>query len=376
MSHWRAWVNAVRNGMASTLCVKAPRARPPVIDVVLTKACNLRCRFCISYGALGGERWMSFDLYRRIAAELFPTAVEVRFCSGGEPFLYPQFREALALAASYAVTTSVVSNGTLIDEGTVAWLVQDQTLHHLNVSLDGATATTLERIRVGASFAAIVGNLERLRSVQAAAGARYPRLGIRFVAMRSNVAELPGMVELVARLGAQVLTVAYLNATSEIDAAESLYHDPALAVQAFAAARRQARRVGLRLVLPPPLDQQCKPRRCVQPWRMCQIDPDGAIRCCYKSWRQRLGFFQDGFEAVWRGPHYARLRTTMATATPYFPYCRHCSERRGWNEPAAHDARLYQEDYLIRELSALQVPFNQREAESAAAWAAETETKR
>ena len=111
----RVWANAALNYGEALLRIVQPLSMPVSLDVVLTKACNLRCVFCVSYSSVTGERWMPFELYARIAARLFPTAHNVNFCSGGEPFLYPRIRDALALARRHRTKTVVVSNGMAIN---------------------------------------------------------------------------------------------------------------------------------------------------------------------------------------------------------------------------------------------------------------------
>jgi MoaA/NifB/PqqE/SkfB family radical SAM enzyme len=85
----RAVLNASRNYCEGLFRLAKPRSYPLRLDLVLTKACNLRWIFCISYGALAGPRWMDFELYEQIARTLFPKALKVFFGSGGEPLLEP-----------------------------------------------------------------------------------------------------------------------------------------------------------------------------------------------------------------------------------------------------------------------------------------------
>ena len=90
----KALANVALTYTESWLRLSRPVSLPVILDIALTKACNLRCTFCISYGSLSGNHWLDYGLYERIAAELFPTAWDVQFCSGGEPFLYPKIRAA------------------------------------------------------------------------------------------------------------------------------------------------------------------------------------------------------------------------------------------------------------------------------------------
>ncbi|MDQ7781591.1 MAG: radical SAM protein [Desulfomonilaceae bacterium] len=356
----KAYVNAAVNYCEGLLRLPSPKSYPVNLDIVLTKACNLRCTFCVSYGSLSGEHWMSFDLYERIAETLFPKACAVFICSGGEPFLYPRLRDALKLARRYKTRTTMTSNGMLMNRKAADWLVGDQSLHELCISFDGSRKETLERIRRGANYDLIFSNIERLTALKKRRKAEYPRLWFRFVIMKSNAHELPEMFEICSRLGLYKVVVKYLNVTNDIDFDESLYNHPALAAEVFAEARRRAAEHGVRAELPPLPGRDRSSRRCLNPWQFIQIDTDGFLRFCYNCWRQRIGNFRDGFTSVWRGEDYRRLRSTVDSDDPYYPYCSYCVVRNGYNCESSHFQKLHQEAYVISGLEKWQTPFNER----------------
>jgi len=369
-------VNAALTYAESWLRRPTPIGNPVILDIVLTKACNLRCSFCISYGSPGDAHWLDYGLYERIAADLFPKAWDVQFCSGGEPFLYPHLREALRLAHEHGCKTTVTTNAMLIDDRVANWLVEDQTLDRMWVSFDGATKETLERLRVGARFDKIVGNVRNLVAKRRAAGVRFPLVDMRFVMMRSNVAELPRFLELAAELGVRHVEGRYLNVANDMDLDESLFRHRDLAAEQFALARAAARQTGVSLSLPPLPGEDRGGHRCIKPWEMCQVDVDGSIRFCYKAWRQRLGHFDDGFAAIWRGAHYRRLRETIDSEAPYFPYCQNCVMRVGIDHEFAHDQTSHADDYVIPGLESWQTDFNARDVENRNSFAERKETVR
>ncbi len=364
----KALLNAARVTLAARLRRPAPWGMPASLDIILTKACNLRCVFCISYESLEKAYWMDFALYERLARELFPSTLSIFFCSGGEPLLYPQIREALLLARRYRTLATMTSNGMLLDREVAAWLVEDQSLQELCISFDGAQKQTLERIRRGARFETIVDNIAFLADLKRRRHRAFPRLWFRFAIMRSNAAELPEAVALAARLGLYKVEVKYLNVSGDMDPTESLYHHPQLAAEVFAAARAKAQETGVRLVAPPLPGEGRKPAPCAKPWQFCQIDTDGSLRICYYCWKQRLGFLQDGFASVWNGEHYRRIRASIDAPAPYYPYCAHCVMRHGPDAPEAHNRTLHEEAYAIPGLEQLQSSFNERSQENVASF--------
>ena len=362
----RAYFNALI-GYAGLFCRAArPYSLPWKLDLVLTKACNLRCTFCISYESLGSVRWMDFALYERIARTLFPSAHSVFFCSGGEPLLYPRIRDALRLARDYRTSTTMVSNGTLLNRETARWMVADRSLHDLFISFDGAKKETLERIRRGANFETILGNIDFLSVLKKKQGISSPRLSFHYIVMKSNAEELPDIFRICSQYGVERVKVGCLNVTENMDVRESLFFHQELAADVFAESRRRAREWGVQLQLPalPGPVAVGRGNRCPYPWQFTMIEPDGSVRFCYHAWRQRLGFFGDEFMSIWRGDNYQKIRRTVNSREPYYPYCRYCSVRVGPHLESSHNQMLHAESYIIPGLEHLQTHFNDRSEEN------------
>ena len=62
-------------------------------------------------------------------------------------------------------------------------------------------------VRLGAELPRVLANLARLRELRDAAGQTRPQIGIAFVAMRRNLADLPAVVRLGLELGAKQFSV-------------------------------------------------------------------------------------------------------------------------------------------------------------------------
>lgn len=108
----KSWNKGI-NELERHLQLPTVRSLPLVVDIVLTKACNLACTFCKDYETLGAQR-ISVENFRKVAAQLFPTAVQVSFCSGGEPYLHKGLEDILRIALRYKVDTWLLSNGMLL----------------------------------------------------------------------------------------------------------------------------------------------------------------------------------------------------------------------------------------------------------------------
>ena len=85
------------------------------------------------------DRWLTLAEQAKNAGMLY------LLLTGGEPFLHPQFRQILEGLHKMGLVISINSNGTLIDEATVAWLKNCPPVR-INISLYGASDTTYARL--------------------------------------------------------------------------------------------------------------------------------------------------------------------------------------------------------------------------------------
>lgn len=104
--------------------------------------------------------------------------------------------------------------------------------------------------------------------------------------MRSNVFELPALVELAARLGVLCVPAYHLfSFTADIDA-ESIVAEPALWQPVTDSAREVALRLGVQLHIAEPAAADSRPASlqriaCHLPWLEAWIDYDGAVLPCH-----------------------------------------------------------------------------------------------
>jgi radical SAM protein with 4Fe4S-binding SPASM domain len=324
---------------------------PREVQLEVTGACNFRCRMClVRYRPALGRRAGSMPLTRfRAVVDALPTMRRATLQGLGEPLLAPDLLRMVEHAKARGIEVGFNTNGSLVTRETASALVA-LGLDWLHVSLDGATAATHERIRSGAHFGAIVANLQRLVEIVAAADTGRPRLAVVFVAMRSNVGELPALVRLVADLGVRQLRVQNLSHSfSDTDPAggyagirtfvadEALWADGANdAAATFKAAADVAAARGVELRLPA-LEERAARRApgtpgCDWPWRSAYVRHDGKVQpCCMLMGDDRaiLGDVrEEPFDTIWRGEKYAAFRAALESDEPPAP-CRGLYYYRG-----------------------------------------------
>jgi mycofactocin biosynthetic radical S-adenosylmethionine protein MftC len=171
-----------------------PLAGPLAVHLAVTTACNLNCSHCFA-GAVApeGRRLEIADL-ESLFGQMAGIGSFRLGLTGGEPLLRNDLFEIIDLAIAHGLSPCVTTNGTLLDESAAREFGRRELLW-LNVSLEGASPLTNDRIRGPGSFARVMENLRRL--------ARHARFSLAFTLMKTNLGEVRECAELAFRIGAQ-----------------------------------------------------------------------------------------------------------------------------------------------------------------------------
>jgi MoaA/NifB/PqqE/SkfB family radical SAM enzyme len=173
-----------------------------------TNACNLGCRTCMRNAWEEPLGKMSMQTFEQVmqGIQTFTPAPMVFFGGFGEPLAHPDIREMVAIARKAGVEVELITNGTLLDENTAGWMIE-LGLNRLWVSIDGATPESYADVRLGDALPIVLDNLTRLHQMKYLTGSSQPNLGIAFVAMKRNIADLLDVIRLGKRLGADQFSV-------------------------------------------------------------------------------------------------------------------------------------------------------------------------
>jgi MoaA/NifB/PqqE/SkfB family radical SAM enzyme len=219
-----------------------------------TNRCNLNCVTCIRHSWDESPEDLDWTVYGRLIEGLaaFPEARTVAFAGFGEPLLHPRFPEMIRLAHESGLRTEITTNAMLLTPATAERLVYAG-LDQITVSVDGTSNKSHGAVRPGASLDRIVRNVrtlylwslvkqttppdagadlkrKTLARLEELAGAPSPpleatdflypmedmldtlpqapvRIGIEFVAMKSNIHELPDLQEIARKVRASFILV-------------------------------------------------------------------------------------------------------------------------------------------------------------------------
>jgi MoaA/NifB/PqqE/SkfB family radical SAM enzyme len=168
---------------------------PLFIAWQLTNRCRARCLTCCEESG-PDKAWRdelsrdkALELARAIAAEGIPY---VAF-GGGEPLGVPHAWELFEILAKAGVSLKLETEGSYIDEDAADRLAA-LPVQCIQISVDGATAATHERVRPGSSFVSATASIERLAR-------RGCKPQFVFVPTRLNLAEMAAAFDLAGELG-------------------------------------------------------------------------------------------------------------------------------------------------------------------------------
>ncbi|SES91396.1 radical SAM additional 4Fe4S-binding SPASM domain-containing protein [[Clostridium] polysaccharolyticum] len=132
------------------------------LHIYLTKTCNLRCIHC--YNDADNQRYdeISYEQLKKVVDFFAPHVINYSF-SGGEPMASPCFFQlADYIKSTYPdKTLTLYSNGTLIQSQEVANHISEL-FSEVQISIDGASAEIVNRVRGDNAFARIIRGLKYL----------------------------------------------------------------------------------------------------------------------------------------------------------------------------------------------------------------------
>jgi MoaA/NifB/PqqE/SkfB family radical SAM enzyme len=198
-----------------------------------TSCCNLECRTCVRNVWDEPLGVMADETFSRILAglESFRPVPDVFFGGFGEPLSHPNIVDMVARAKAVGSRVELITNGTLLTEAVSRGLIAAG-LDVLWVSLDGARPESYSDVRLGAALPQVIRNIARFRDCRPPAHLAVPEIGIAFVAMKRNIADLPALLHVARRLRATQLLVSNLLPHT-VEMCDEVLYSEALSASTF-----------------------------------------------------------------------------------------------------------------------------------------------
>ena len=154
----------------------------------ITYGCNLACVHCLSSSGRRRAQELTTSEAKRLIAEWAEMKVFYINVGGGEPMSRPDFFELMDCALSHGIGVKFSTNGTLINDHAADWIASRDYLD-LQISVDGATADSNDRIRGRGSYGRARRAMDRL-------AARDCRFKINSTVTRENFSEIEDLYAL------------------------------------------------------------------------------------------------------------------------------------------------------------------------------------
>ena len=123
-----------------------------------TYACDSNCVHCVSAGKKAVPDEIDTEDAKKIVDQASDFGASFFGITGGQPFLRKDLFEVLDYATEKGLSTSIITDGRLLDEKAFKNIVKNQT--KISVSIDGAKKTN-DAIRGKGAYAAAVSAIKR-----------------------------------------------------------------------------------------------------------------------------------------------------------------------------------------------------------------------
>ncbi|MFH1011496.1 MAG: radical SAM protein [bacterium] len=310
-------------GLGALSCLLSHLLRRPIvwglpISVMMepTNRCNLRCPLCPSgAGTLTrsiGE--MTLSDYRKILDAIGPQHRRIYLWNQGEPLLNDSLPDMVRLAHERGIHTVTSTNGQLLGRGDMAKRLVQSGLDAIILSVDGLTAETYRKYRIGGELQPVIFGMQALRRERQILRRSRPKIILQWLPMKHNEHELPLLRSAAREWGADRIEIKTTQVYTEKQAERFLPRDPRFSRYRRAGEQWETRR---------------RYQTCHRLWFSCQIDWDGTVvPCCFdKNEEFTVGnIHQDSFAKIWRGEKFQRFRGLLLTRGRVPDMCRNCTE--------------------------------------------------
>jgi MoaA/NifB/PqqE/SkfB family radical SAM enzyme len=169
--------------------------KPKTLTIEANASCQLKCPTCPTtskgYPPIVGSGYLKFDNFKTLI-DNSPQTEKIYFSNRGEMFLNPElllilgygFKKNLPMYCTSGVNLNNVTEEVL--EGLVKFGFK-----HLLCSIDGATAETYQKYRVGGNLNNVLKNIKTINKYKKKYNSEFPNLTWQFVVFGHNEHELP-----------------------------------------------------------------------------------------------------------------------------------------------------------------------------------------
>ncbi|MDD5348180.1 MAG: radical SAM protein [Candidatus Omnitrophica bacterium] len=337
---------------------------PESLTLFLTHRCNLRCKMCGQWGEGGVTKQegpdilkaqLSFAEYQKLLDDIAGVWRPSITLFGGEPLLYASCMELISYIKGKGMHCLMITNGSMLEA--VARSLVESGLDELNISLDGSRQLHDDIRGMPGLFDRIMAGIDRVNRAKAVLRTAKPLINLQSTITRYNYRQLEQMLAVAETAKANSLTFHNLifldRQTMEKQKAfderlgstsgewEGFVCEPGIDPGALEHKRREiiSRKTPFSVDFYPnfscaelvdyyrnpcyqPPAQNC---RCVSPWLVAYVFPDGEVRPCLNSSYSFGNVKELPFGEIWNSQSALKFRRLLRQSR-MFPACVRCTE--------------------------------------------------
>lgn len=186
--------------------------------------CNLACTMCSRLDWQDEDTGhMTPGIFAACMAQTadLPSLQTIFFGGIGEPLGHPEIAGMIRSAKTRAGQVELVTNGTLLDDRMIQQLLGSG-LDRIWISVDSLDEQTYQGIRKGAQFQHVTNQIRQLARAIRTAKSRL-EIGLAFVLMRRNLADLARLQDFARRYRIKAIKVTHIIPYNQKMAEESLF---------------------------------------------------------------------------------------------------------------------------------------------------------
>ncbi len=339
---------------------------PETIDLFLTYRCNLRCKMCGQWGVVGTSKEMSPEELKSELSldEIYKIINDIKTFKpnvtlfGGEPLMYSNWEKVVSRIKQEGMRCNMITNGILLEK--YANSIIDLGVDEIIFSLDGPREVHDEVRGAKGTFDRASRGLKLIRDIKRKSGTNKPVVSISSTIFEINYKRLDELISIAEELMASTITFHHLIFLSQerYDQHNNIFKgyyemvcndwkgfvrdslpdiDVDFLIRKMEDIKKRDSKVKIAFY-PNFTDEEIRRyytefdfvssnygKRCLSPWMVSYIFPDGSVRPC-QSLNFSAGNVKDNtFSRIWNNEKYMRFRKITKKEKKY-PVCTRCTE--------------------------------------------------
>ncbi len=183
------------------------------VEMDISNKCNLQCIMC--YNSMKKNKIIKLriitpDEFLMIASDVFKHTGNITLGLGNEPLLSSYFTDHLGVISEYRIPRVIVqTSGDLLNDKIIESIFK-YGVSEIYISIDGAQKETYEKIRKGARFDRLIKHIQKINQYKQKYSLTHPIMRFNVVMMKSNIIELPAIVELAAKYNVEQINFCHV----------------------------------------------------------------------------------------------------------------------------------------------------------------------